>query len=68
MMTQDDMFALYALEMDGKLDTHFSKVRKLAFLLRNEVPMDLALFRAGLYDNDLTEDDIIYISDILGED
>lgn len=67
-MTQDDMFALYALEMDGKLDTHFSKVRKLAFLLRNEVPMDLALFRTGLYDDDLTEDDMIYISNVLGED
>ena len=67
-MTQDDIFALYALEMDGKLDTHFSKVRKLAFLLRNEVPINLAFFQAGLYYNDLTEDDKIYISNILGED
>lgn len=68
-MTQDDIFALYALEMDGKLNTHFSKVRKLAFLLNNGVPMDTALFQAGLYDNDdLTEEDMMYISNILGED
>ena len=67
-MTQDDIFALYALEMDGKLDTHFSKVRKLAFLLNNGMPMDTALFQAGLYDDDLTEEDIMYISNILGED
>lgn len=68
MMTQDDMFALYALEMDGKLDTHFSKVRKLAFLLRDGVEIGTALFRTGLYDDDLTEDDMIYISNVLGED
>ena len=67
-MTQDDMFALYALEMDGQLDTHFSKIRKLASLLRNGVEMDIALSEARLYDNDLTEEDMIYISNIVGED
>ena len=67
-MTQDDIFALYALEMDGKLDTHFSKVRKLAFLLHDGVPMGTALFQTGLYDDDLTEEDMMYISNILRED
>lgn len=67
-MIQDDIFALYALEMDGELDTHFSQVRKLASLLRNGVEMGTALFRVGLYDDDLTEEDMIYISNILGED
>lgn len=67
-MTQDDLFALYALEMDGRLDTHFSKIRKIVHLIRNGVSVDEALFQAGMCDNDLTEEDVSYILSVLGED
>lgn len=67
-MTQDDLFALYALEMDGKLDTHFSKIRKIVHLIDNGVSIDEALFQAGVSDNNLTEEDVSYILSVLGED
>ena len=63
-MTFDNIFPLLALEYDGELDTHFSKVRKVVNQLQRGQTLETAMFSANL--TELTTEDIMYIEKELG--
>ena len=65
-MMNNIAFALWANEMDGKLDTRFSKVRKCISYLELGYEPHEAIYHAGL--TKLTEAEIEYINNELREE
>jgi hypothetical protein len=59
-----DIFPLMALEYDGELNTHFSKLRKVINQLQRGMDLDSAMYSANL--TELTAEDIMYIEREMG--